>query len=106
MTSRCSSVYGFSSLSMVACRPNATVSRLTMSFDHVPPVTILPVSTPIDPVRVPGRATIQLPGADTQQPPDPATGPMPPTSGLPAAITPRPSPIPPHPLHNPPPQFP
>src|SRR5260370_37367510 len=72
---------------MVAFRPNAIVSRLNISFDHTPPLTIFPLSTPIEPVRVPGRATIQFAGVATQYPPEPAIGPMATTSGLRAAIT-------------------
>ncbi len=61
-----SSVNGLSSVSMVTCCPNATVSRLAMSFDHIPPVTNFPDSTPMEPVIVPGRATIHRPGVETQ----------------------------------------
>src|ERR1700693_3369965 len=62
------------------------VSRLNISFDHMPPVTIFPVRTPIEPVREPGRATIQLAGVETQYPPDPATGPIATTSGFRARV--------------------
>src|SRR3982074_2882322 len=60
-----SSVNGLSSLSMDTCCPNATVSRLNMSFDHIPPVTNFPDNTQIAPVTEPGRATLHRSGAGT-----------------------------------------
>ena len=51
---------------MVARSPKAIASRLNMSFENRPPVTTFPDSTPIDPVKVPGRATIHRPGIETQ----------------------------------------
>ena len=66
MIRRSSSEKGRSSLVSATCSPNAIVSRLNSSFCHRPPVTSFPDKTPIDPVRVPGRATIHEPGVATQ----------------------------------------
>src|SRR5438552_19149066 len=82
MTSRSGSVYGLSSPCIVTRSPTAIVARLTRSLFQRPPVTILPPRTPIEPVRVPGRATIQAPGVATSYPPEPATGHITTTSGL------------------------
>ena len=63
---RSSSVNGRSSLSSSTRSPRAIVSRLKSSFSHIEPVTIFPLSTPMEPVIVPGRATIHDPGIETQ----------------------------------------
>ena len=63
--SRAASEYGFTMEFMPARRPADTSSTATPSFSKAPPRASLPPSTPIDPVSVPGCATITSAGIAT-----------------------------------------
>ena len=62
---RAASEYGFTGEFMPAMRPAGTSSTATPSFSKAPPSASLPPTTPIDPVKVPGCATITSAGIAT-----------------------------------------
>ena len=61
---RCSSVNGANGEFMSAFLPDFTVAVATPSLSMVPSTTILPPKMPIDPVSVPGCATIAWAGIE------------------------------------------
>ena len=80
-----SSLNGRVVVNMSAWRPSVTVSTLTPARCSRLAVTGLPPSTPMEPVSVPGCATIASAAMAMKYPPEAATSAIDTTTGVPAA---------------------